>query len=54
MSFFEPGELHAQLAAMGLCEAEDIPAMQLVARYLSIAAAAPPRRGAHVLRAGTR
>jgi methyltransferase (TIGR00027 family) len=53
VSFFEPGELHRRLAALGFCEIEDLPAMALVARYLSIAPTASPRRGAHLLRART-
>jgi methyltransferase (TIGR00027 family) len=54
VSYFEPGALHAKLAALGFGEIEDLGPPQLVARYTGRSAAGVPERGGHVLRARSR
>ena len=53
LTYFEPPELHAQLAAIGFREVEDLGPPEIVATYLPWRKDPVPSRGGHILRAST-
>jgi methyltransferase (TIGR00027 family) len=53
LTYFEPPELHAQLAAVGFRTVEDLGPREIVAKYLPWRKDAAPSRGGHILRAST-
>lgn len=53
LTYFEPPELHAQLAAIGFREVEDLGPPEIVATYFPWRKDPAPSRGGHVLRAST-
>ncbi len=53
-TYFEPEQLHPQLAEIGFREIEDLGPRQIASRYFPARAANAPERGGHILRAATR
>jgi O-methyltransferase involved in polyketide biosynthesis len=53
VTYFEPGKLHAKLAALGFAEIEDLGPAQIVSRYFPGRAGSLPDKGGHVIRATT-
>jgi methyltransferase (TIGR00027 family) len=53
VTYFEPEELHAKLAALGFAEIEDLGPAKIVSRYFPGRAGSLPDKGGHVLRATT-
>jgi methyltransferase (TIGR00027 family) len=52
-SYFETGDLHARLAALGFREIEDLSPAAIAARYFPNRATAASDKGGHILRATT-
>jgi methyltransferase (TIGR00027 family) len=53
VTYFEPEQLHAKLAALGFAEIEDLGPAQIVSRYFPGRAISLPDKGGHVIRATT-
>ena len=53
VTYFEPSELHTQLASLGFSEVEDLGPPEIFARYFGGDASSAPRRGGHILHAAT-
>jgi methyltransferase (TIGR00027 family) len=53
VTYFESEKLHAQLAALGFAEIEDLGPAQIASRYFPSRTGPRPDRGGHVLRATT-
>jgi methyltransferase (TIGR00027 family) len=53
VTYFEPEKLHAELAALGFTEIEDLGPAQIASRYFPGRACSLPDKGGHVIRAAT-